>query len=235
MDYSNLKSDGTEDDDDDQDDEVAQNKLVILVAKDVKTGIYAATCLRENGVSEYATSWMVSLLRRRGYRRARLQSDGEPSIVALTTAILLAAPFVELVLRERPAGERHEGREEADTNVEIWRTRSSNTTLTVLVVGGSAPIEGGSSSSTDVPVDSSMAVSMSVEDMVQTNVPVPSYAEIQLSSSNAVGSLCFNESKARDSAFPGKPSRESVQGLKRTCLEMCARQLSSTTMPCSLP
>ena len=48
-----------------------------------------------------------------------------------------------------------------------------------------------------------------------------------------VGSLCFNESKGRDyeklmdlvwtsKAFPGKPTRESVQGLVKTCLEMCA-------------
>ena len=41
-----LKLDGTEDDDDD-DDEMTHNKLLILVVKDVKTGKYAATCLRE--------------------------------------------------------------------------------------------------------------------------------------------------------------------------------------------
>ena len=99
-----LKLDGTEDDDDD-DDEMTQNKLLILVAKDVKTGTYAATCLQEKGVSEYVTSWLVSLLRQLGCRRAILHSDGEPSIVALKTATLLASPFVELVLRESPVGE----------------------------------------------------------------------------------------------------------------------------------
>ena len=62
-----LKLDGREDDDDDEDDGVAQNKLLILVAKDVKTGACAATCLREKGVSQYRTSWMVSLLRRLEY------------------------------------------------------------------------------------------------------------------------------------------------------------------------
>ena len=45
-DYGCLKLDGTEDDDD-GDDEMTQNKLLILVAKDVKTGTYAATCLPE--------------------------------------------------------------------------------------------------------------------------------------------------------------------------------------------
>ena len=94
-DYGKLKLDGSEGDDDD-DDELTQNKLLILVAEDVKTGTYAATCLREKGVSEYATSWLVLLLRRLGHRRAVLQSDGEPPIVALKTATL----FVELILRE---------------------------------------------------------------------------------------------------------------------------------------
>ena len=61
--------------------------------------------------------------------------------------------------------------------------------MTALIVGGSAPIEGGSSSSADVPVDSSAAVSMSVEDMVQTNVLVPSDVRIQPSSSGTFGSL----------------------------------------------
>ena len=56
-------------------------------------------------MSEYATSWMVPMLQRLRNLRAILQSDGEPSIVALTTATLLAAPFVEMVLRERPVGE----------------------------------------------------------------------------------------------------------------------------------
>ena len=41
-----IDCDGTEDDDDD-DDEMTQNKLLILVAKDVKTGTYAASCLRK--------------------------------------------------------------------------------------------------------------------------------------------------------------------------------------------
>ena len=56
-------------------------------------------------MTECATSWLVSTLRRLGYRRVILQSDGEPSIVALKTATLLATPFVELVLRESPVGE----------------------------------------------------------------------------------------------------------------------------------
>ena len=70
FDYGYLKRDGTVDDEDDGD-ETTQKKLLILFANDVKTKTYAATCLREYGVSLYVTSWLVSLLRRRGYRRAR--------------------------------------------------------------------------------------------------------------------------------------------------------------------
>ena len=99
IDCGDLKFDGTEDDDDDDDDEVAHNELLILVAKDVRTGTCAATRLREKRVSEYATSWLVSLLRRLGYRRATLQNDGEPSIVALKTATFWASPCAELVSR----------------------------------------------------------------------------------------------------------------------------------------
>ena len=79
-------------------------KLLILVAKDVKTGTHAATCLQEKDVSEYATQWLVSLLRRLGVSSSCV-ADGEPSIVALNTATLLAAPCMELVFRESPAGE----------------------------------------------------------------------------------------------------------------------------------
>ena len=104
-------------------------------------------------------------------------------------------------------------------------------TSTVPVVSGSAPIQGGSSSSTNVPVNSSMAASVSVKDMVQTNVG------IKPASSGTVASLCFNESKAQDTekltdlvltsmAFPGRRSRESVQGLVKTSLEMRAVDLS---------
>ena len=96
--------DDTEDDDDD-DDETTQNNLLILVSKDVKTMVYAATCLREKGLSEYATSWLVSLVRRFGYLRSTLQSDGEASIVSLKTETLLPSPFVGSVLRESTVGE----------------------------------------------------------------------------------------------------------------------------------
>ena len=45
-------------------------------------------------------------------------------------------------------------------------------TSTVPVVSGSAPIKGGSSSSTNVPVNSSVGASVRVEDMVRTSIPV---------------------------------------------------------------
>ena len=70
--------DGT--DDDDEDDQVAQNKLLILVAKDVKTGTYTATCPRERGVSEYAMSWLVTLLRRLSFVDLVLRESPVPTV-----------------------------------------------------------------------------------------------------------------------------------------------------------
>ena len=99
-------------------------------------------------------------------------------------------------------------------------------TSTVPTESGSAPIQGGSISSADVPVNSSVCTSVSVDDMVQTSVGT------QPASSGTVGSLCFNESKAKDlekltnlvltsSAFSGIRSRESVQSPVKTCQETC--------------
>ena len=96
-----------------------------------------------------------------------------------------------------------------------------------FIASGSSPIQGGLSSSTDVPVKSSVHISV----LISTNVG------IQLANSGTVGSLCFNESEARDvkkltdlvltsNAFPGRTSRESVQVLVTTCLEMCAVDLT---------
>ena len=78
--------------------------------------------------------------------------------------------------------------------------------------------------------------------MVQTSVLVSSDVGIQPAISGTVGSLCFNGSKARvfekltdlvltSSAFPGRPSRESVQGLARIFLEMCAVDLTEVYLP----
>ena len=47
----------------------------------------------ERKVCEHVTSWMVSLLRRLGYRRAILQSDGESTFVALESTTLSAVAF----------------------------------------------------------------------------------------------------------------------------------------------
>ena len=80
-------------------------------------------------------------------------------------------------------------------------------------------------------VDSSEAGSMSVEDLVQTSVTVPSSGGVQPSHSGTIGSLCFDGSKARDfekltdlaltsTEFPGMPSRESLQCLVRTDSKM---------------
>ena len=71
---------------------------------------------------------------------------------------------------------------------------------------------------------------------------LPKSVGIQRACAGTVGSLCFNESKARDfetsrnlaltsNPFPGRPSRESVQGLVKTCLDMRAADLTEVHSP----
>ena len=59
-------------------------------------------------------------------------------------------------------------------------------TSTVPVESGSAPIQGGSSSSADVLVHSSVASSVSVEDMVQTSDLISATVGIQPTSAGTV-------------------------------------------------
>ena len=45
---------------------------------------------------------------------------------------------------------------------------------------------------------SSVATSVIIEDMVQTNVPTSTGVGTQPTSAGTIGTLCFNESKAKD-------------------------------------
>ena len=59
-----------------------------------------------------------------------MQSDGEPSIVALKTATLLAFPYAECVLRESPIGEHAtNGVAESAMREVKWQTRTLNFAL----------------------------------------------------------------------------------------------------------
>ena len=138
--------------------------------------------------------------------------------------------------RVRPEPRRGQKRESTQPLTDL----QEEVTSTVPVESGAAPIQG--SWSADVPVDSSVGTSVSVEDTVQTSVPISTSVGIQPASSGTVGSLCFNESKTQDvekltnlvltsKAFPGSPSRESVKGLVKTCLEMCAADLTEVYSP----
>ena len=78
--------------------------------------------------------------------------------------------------------------------------------------------------------------------MVQTSVPISTIVGMKPGSAGTVGTVCFNESKARgfekltnlvltSNAFPARPSRESVQGLVKSCLEMCATDMKEVYSP----
>ena len=92
MDFVCLKLD-----EDDEDDEVAQTKLPIVVAKDVKTGTYAASCVRNTGVSEYAMSRMVRCCVDLVITERYCTVMESHRLYLSKTVTLLAAPFVEWV------------------------------------------------------------------------------------------------------------------------------------------
>ena len=69
--------------------------------------------------------------------------------------------------RRRPEPRRGQKRE----STQLLPDLEEEVTSTVPVVSGSAPIQGGPSSRTDVLVNSSVAASVSADDMVQTSVP----------------------------------------------------------------
>ena len=69
-------------------------------------------------------------MRRVGHGFATLQSDGEPSIVVLKIATLLAIPLVDLVLRESPIGEHATNGVAESAKREVKRqTRTLNVAL----------------------------------------------------------------------------------------------------------
>ena len=76
----------------------------ILVVKDSRTSSVAATFVDAKGPTPYAVKYFTNFLKSLGYKRVVMQSDGEPSIVALKTAAADAAG-VECVPRESPVGE----------------------------------------------------------------------------------------------------------------------------------
>ena len=55
----------------------------ILVAKDSQTSSVAATFVDAKGPTPYAVKYFANFLKSLGYKRVVMQSDGEPSIVAL--------------------------------------------------------------------------------------------------------------------------------------------------------
>ena len=76
--------------------------------------------------------------------------------------------------------------------------RESTQPLPELEEEVTSTIQGGSSSSADVPVDSSVAAGVRVEDMVRTDVPTSTSFGNLPASAGTVGTLSFDESKAKD-------------------------------------
>ena len=78
IDYAYMKAADSEKQDDEEME--TPDKVLMIVAKDCHTVTYSASALDAKGPTDYAVQWLCGLLRRLGYRRLILQSDGEPSV-----------------------------------------------------------------------------------------------------------------------------------------------------------
>ena len=124
LDYAYLRYRGEREDDKDDEEEDEEDvdvsglprKMLILVAKDRRTGMLAATAVRRKGADDHAAKWLSSFVRHLGYRRLHLQSDSEAAIIALKAASALMLPEVEVLMRESPPGE-HASNGEAEVAV----------------------------------------------------------------------------------------------------------------------
>eukprot|EP00435_Cladocopium_sp_Y103_P007713 s12_g2.t1 len=77
----------------------------ILVMKDEKTQMVAATFVDSKGATPFAVKFAAAFLKNLGYRKVVLKSDGEHSIVALKEAAATKAA-IESVPEESPVGDR---------------------------------------------------------------------------------------------------------------------------------
>eukprot|EP00971_Amphidinium_carterae_P055647 1097198-Amphidinium_carterae.1 len=100
----------------DDDVEPGSHRMLIIAAKDSRTGLVAATALKAKGQNDHAVKWLCGLLRRLGYKRVFLQSDGEPAIVALKHAATVQMDGVEVVCQESPPGD-HQANGAAEVTV----------------------------------------------------------------------------------------------------------------------
>ncbi|CAK0870975.1 unnamed protein product, partial [Prorocentrum cordatum] len=87
-------------------DEGQEDNFPMLVARDSKTKLPYSTAILGKKVTNFMIKIPMSFILHLGYRRLIFQSDGEPAIAALKTAVAVATPTVEFLPREPPAGER---------------------------------------------------------------------------------------------------------------------------------
>lgn len=76
----------------------------ILVMKDERTQMVAATFVDSKGATPYAVKFAAAFLKNLGYRKVVMKSDGEHSIVALKEAAAREAA-IESVPEESPVGD----------------------------------------------------------------------------------------------------------------------------------
>ena len=108
-------------------------------------------------------------------------------------------------VREQKRGQKHDMQDvlerQAKTRARLeprrGQKRESTQLFQELEKECTSTIQGSSNSSADVPVDSSVAASVSVEDMAQTDVLSSTSVETQPASTGAMGTLCVNEARLK--------------------------------------
>ena len=81
----------------------------ILVVKDERTQMVAATFVDSKGVTPYAVKFAAAFLKNLGYRKVVLKSDGEHSIMALKEAAAREAAIESVPEESLPGGHRANG------------------------------------------------------------------------------------------------------------------------------
>ena len=97
MDYGFINKDGKYV----VDEREGEHTVPIIILKDSKWKCYGATTVQQKGPDEEAVKYCVEYCKALGHRRVMIQTDGEPAIRALKSAIIKATEN-EITVRESP-------------------------------------------------------------------------------------------------------------------------------------
>ena len=95
--------------------------LPIVVMRDRRTKMYAASFVPRKGVEPFACKFFANFVRDLGWKRLTVKSDGEASLLALKAAAMEALPGVEAIPKESPVGDHNANAEAENAVKEVKR------------------------------------------------------------------------------------------------------------------